>query len=275
VRTVLITNGNLLSLLSLGDFLYRHHGSLESVYITTRLPSERSNVTGILRMFRKNGWRYTHFKLLTNLLLPRRIRRDGLPATIPQFLSRLDSNIRIVETPQINAPAIVDEIRQLKPEILLSFSALSRFEDALIETATRAAVNAHYALLPAYAGLSPYFWYLHQRERHCGVTFHQIISKLDAGPIIEQSEFSIEHMRTVMAVLLEQTAQVSPLLNRYFDGETSESRATPQDLSRRSYYRHPTRNQVREFHNAGYRFYDPQDIAQVFERVRELHARMP
>jgi methionyl-tRNA formyltransferase len=71
-------------------------------------------------------------------------------------------------------------------------------------------VNAHYALLPAYAGLSPYFWYLHQRERHCGVTFHQIISKLDAGPIIEQSEFSIEHMRTVMAVLLEQTAQVLP-----------------------------------------------------------------
>ena len=51
----------------------------------------------------------------------------------------------------------------------------------MLEAATRAAINAHYALLPRYAGLSPYFWYLRNREVECGATLHQMVSKLDAG----------------------------------------------------------------------------------------------
>ncbi|MGE0479898.1 MAG: formyltransferase family protein [Phycisphaerae bacterium] len=270
MRTVLITNGNLLSLLSLGDWLRRHHAHLAAVLVTTRLPSQKNNVVGVLSMLRASGWGYTHFKLLTNVLLPRKLRRMGLPASVEDYLRRLGSPADIWPTPYVNRPEVVERVRSLKPEILMSFSATTRFKDPLLETPTRAAINTHYALLPAYAGLSPYFWYLRNRERECGVTLHRIVPKLDAGPIIEQQRFSTAGLRTVFAVLREQIARVSPMLNRYYANETSEHNATPQDLSRRSYFGHPTRADVRALRAGGHTFYDRSDLDAVIERLRGL-----
>jgi methionyl-tRNA formyltransferase len=270
MRTVLITNGNLLSLLALGEFLRRHHHCIAGVFVTTRLPSQRSNVAGVLSMWRRSGWRYTHFKLLTNLLLPRRLGRRGLPTTVAAYLRHLGLAVPVMQVPDINEPEVVDRVRALAPEILLSFSATSRFQDALIEVPSRAALNAHYALLPAYAGLSPYFWYLRNQEPECGVTLHRITARLDAGPIIEQQRFSTAGLRTVLALLREQTARISPMLGRYYAGDTSERGAVPQDLSRRSYFRHPTRADVAALHQAGYCFYDGKDLADIEARLRGL-----
>lgn len=270
MRTVLITNGNLLSLLSLGDWLRRHHAQLAAVLVTTRLPSQKNNVVGVLSMLRSSGWGYTHFKLLTNVLLPRRLRRLGLPTSVAEYLRWLGSPTEVVPTPYVNPPEVVARVRSLRPEILMSFSATTRFKDPLLETPTRAAINTHYALLPAYAGLSPYFWYLRNQEPECGVTLHRIVPKLDAGPIIEQQRFSTAGLRTVFAVLRAQMAHVSPMLNRFYAGETSEQHATPQDLSRRSYFGHPTRADVRALRANGNAFYERRDIEAVIERVREL-----
>lgn len=270
LRTVLVTNGNLLSLLSLGDFLRKHHDKIAAVVITTRLPSQRSNVGGIFTMWRKSGAAYTRFKLLTNVFLPRRLRRQGLPATVVEFIRHLGSDVPVIKAPDVNAPEIVAQVKSLAPQVLLSFSATTRFSDQLIDTPARLALNAHYALLPGYAGLSPYYWYLHNRERQSGVTLHQIVSRLDAGPIIEQRVFEMKGLHTVMQVLLQQMACVSPLLLRFYDGQTSEANATPQDLSLRSYFRHPTRKQVSEFRANGFRFNAHEDIAALHDRLRTL-----
>lgn len=269
-RTVLITNANLLSLLSLGDFLLRWQNELAAVFVTTRLPGQRSNLAGLWRMWRRSGWQYTHFKLLTNRLLPMRLRRAGLPGDLRAFVARLERPPACIEAPDINDPAMIERVRSFEPDILLSFSATTRFCDALIQVPRRVAINAHYALLPGYAGLSPYFWYLRNGEPECGVTLHVIEPRLDAGPIIEQRRFSLAGLRTVLGVLLEQTACVSPMLDAFYSGRTHESQARPQDLSRRSYYRHPTRADVRALRARGCRFYDAADLAAVAARVRAL-----
>jgi methionyl-tRNA formyltransferase len=270
MRTVLVTNGNLLSLLSLGGFLRAHYASIAAVFLTTRLPSQRSNVAGVLNMWRKSGWRYTHFKLLTNVLLPRRLSRHGLPTTVAAYLRHLGAAVPVIEVPDINRPELVDQVRSYAPEILLSFSATTRFHDTLLAVPSRAALNAHYALLPGYAGLSPYFWYLRNQEPVCGVTLHRIISRLDAGPIIEQQRFSMVGLRTVLSVVREQTARISPMLCRYYDGTTSENNAVQQDLAQRSYFRHPTRADVAALHQRGFGFYDHEDIAHVAARLESL-----
>jgi hypothetical protein len=270
VGTVLITNGNLLSLLSLGEFLHRYHRHIAAVFVTTRLPSQKSNLLGVLSMWRKSGYAYTHFKLLTNLLLPRKLRRRGLPTSVVDFLQQLGSPAQVVHTADINRPEMIEQVEHFRPEILLSFSATTRFHDPLIATASRVALNAHYALLPAYAGLSPYFWYLRNREPECGVTLHQIISKLDAGPVIEQRRFSMKKHRTVLSVLLEQTANVSPMLLRFYEGETSERYASPQDLSKRTYFKHPSRRDVAELFRNGLAFCNRADLNRVEDRLRHL-----
>ena|GEM_PF-2057932 len=267
MRTVLITNGNLVSLLGLGEFLCRFHNRIAAVFVTTRLPSRKSNLLGVLSMWRHSGFAYTHFKLLNNVLLPRKLRRCGLPTTVVEFLRHVGSKAPVFETADINRPETVEHVRDFNPEILLSSSATSRFCDELVETASQVAINTHYALLPAYAGLSPYFWYLRNRESECGVTLHQIISKLDAGPIIEQQRFSMERLCTVCAVLLEQLARVSPMLIRFYERETSEASARPQDLSKRTYYGHPAREDVARLFGQGFAFYDRTDIEGVARRL--------
>jgi methionyl-tRNA formyltransferase len=269
-RTVLITNGNVLSLISLGPFLLRFHEQIAGVVITTRLPSQKSNVTGVLSMLRQSGWRYTRFKLMTNVFLPLRLRREGLPAGVQEFLQRLGSRAEILAVPKVNTPEVLARVRQMKPDLLLSFSATTRFKDELIAIPTRAAINAHYALLPAYAGLSPYFWYLRNREPESGVTLHRIVPQLDAGPIIEQQRFALDGLRTVAAVLRRQMACVSPMLMRFYEGRTTERDATPQDLSKRSYYGHPRRADMRALAAHGHRCYDRTDLEEMRRSVREL-----
>lgn len=270
MKTVIVTNGNILTLLGLGEFLRTHHACVNAVFVTTRLPSQKSNVGGVIDMWRKSGWRYTHFKLLTNLLLPRNMRRRGLPGSVVEYLERLGAKPEVHYAPNINQPDMVARVREIRPDILLSASATTRFVDAVTESATRVAINAHYALLPGYAGLSPYFWYVRNREAECGVTLHQIIARLDAGPVIEQSRFPTASFRTVFGVLLEQLSRVSPMLLRFYAGQTHERDATPQDLSKRSYFRHPTRDDVRAMYANGHRFYERADLQRVERTLREL-----
>ena len=270
MKTVIVTNGNLLSLLGLGGFLCRYHQQVAAVAITTRLPSQKSNVLGVLSMLRKSGYHYTHFKLLTNLLLPRRLRRRGLPSTGVEFMRHLGATAAVIETPDVNQPEIVERLRGFKPEILLSYSATTRFDDPLIGVPSQAAINLHYALLPEYAGLSPYFWYLRNRATECGVTLHSINSRLDAGPIIEQRRFSMEAHPSVFSVLLEQTVQASVVLQRFYAGETAIEGATPQELSRRSYFRHPSRGDVRALFRHGHRFYEQADLARCEDILQGL-----
>ena len=69
-RSILITNGNLLSLVSLADWLRRYGSSIAKIYVTRRLPSERSNVAGVMRMLRRSGLDYTYFKVWLNVVPP-------------------------------------------------------------------------------------------------------------------------------------------------------------------------------------------------------------
>lgn len=272
LRTVLVTNGNLLSMISLGEFLRRYHGHVAAVFLTTRLPSQKSNIRGVLSMLRHSGWGYTHFKLLTNVLLPRRLRRQGLPANVAECLQRCGADTEVIPAENVNRAEVVEQVRRFAPEILLSFSATSRFKNKLLRVPTRLAMNVHYALLPEYAGLSPYFWYLRNNESEAGVTFHQIVPKLDAGPIIEQERFSNTDTRTVLGLLRKQMACVSPMLLRFYAGETSEHDTTPQDMSRRTYFQHPTRADVRALRANGYKFFERNDITGIEEAVRRLAA---
>ena len=269
-RTVLVTNGNILSLISLGPFLRRFHDQIAGVVITTRLPSQKSNVAGVFSMLRQSGWNYTRFKLTTNVFLPMQLRRQGLPSSVPDFLRHLGSRAEVISVAKVNTPDVLQRVREMKPDLLLSFSATTRFKDELIAIPARAAINAHYALLPAYAGLSPYFWYLRNRELESGVTLHQIVSKLDAGPIIEQQRFSLAGLRTVGAVLRRQMECVSPLLIRFYEGRTSEHDAAPQDLSKRSYFGHPSRADMRALAAGGFRCSEREDLDAMLRSVREL-----
>lgn len=275
LSTVLITNGNLLSMASLGDWLCEYGHCLKAVVITTKLPSTKSNVSGLGHMFMQSGLDYTYFKLNTNRFLPLQFQMRGLPMTIQGLLRRYRLPTEVIFTKNVNDPDVIDRIRSLSPSILLSFSATSRFSRELISVPARVAINVHYALLPEYAGLSPYYWYVHHREQVSGITSHVIHPKLDAGPIIRQDRFDSSGITSVMDLLNRQMELVSPMLCDFYAGKISERDAQPQDLSKRTYYRHPTRAQVQDFNSRGLVFGRAKDYAHLAEVARRLGTQIP
>ena len=269
---VLITNGNLFSMIALGEWLAQCGKSILKVYVTRKPPSSKGNIRGVMSMFWNSGFSYTWFKIWANKLFPMKLRRKGLPASVKDYLHLCGYQTPVETVDSANTVAVVADIRSLEPDYLVSFSATHRFKEPLIESPKHGAINVHYGALPAYAGLSPYFWHLYNGESSFGVTLHQIVSKLDAGPIIEQDKGSMEGARTALEVLLRMAAKVSPMLLRFFNGETTLEAATPQDPTGRSYFKHPTRSQMRQFRRNGFRMMDAASRKATIDRVRQLVA---
>lgn len=273
---VLITNGNLFSMIALGDWIRRHGRQILKVYVTQKLPSSKGNVRGVLSLLYNSGWSYTYFKIWANRLFPKRLRGRHLPGSVEDYLRLCGLDAPVTPVNTANDETVVAAIREASPDYLLSFSATHRFRDPLIASPTKAAINVHYGALPAYAGLSPYFWHLHNREARFGVTLHRIVPELDAGPIIEQVTESTEGTRTCLELLLRMTSCVSPMLERFFQGTTTLQDANPQDPAGKSYFRHPTRGQMREFRANGLRMMDRRsremtvgEIVKLDETARE------
>jgi len=259
MTTILVTNGNILSMIALADWIIRYGKHLKGIFITTKLPSQHSNTLGIISMLLNSGIEYTYFKVWTNILFPAKLKLIGKPSSVVELIKYLKIDAEIVYTEDINKPEMIEKAKSFQPEILLSFSATQRFKKELIEIPSRIAINAHYALLPKYAGLSPYFWYLCNREKECGVTLHQMVSQLDAGPIIEQKVIPIEGGTTVLFVLLKQMNSISSMLNNFYEGITHENNSFPQDLSQRSYFKHPKKEDIARFKKLGLTFLSATD----------------
>ncbi len=267
---VLITNGNIFSMIALAGWLDQYGKNILKVYVTRRLPSSKGNIRGALKMLKNSGLAYTWFKVWGNKFLPMKLRLRGLPASVEDYLRLHGHQTPVDYVDSVNTEEVVVEVRSLEADYLVSFSATQRFKEPLIQAPRKAAINTHYGALPGYAGLSPYFWHLYNKEPFFGVTLHQIIPELDAGPIIEQRKETMEGARTALEVLLRMAACVSPMLLRFFGAQTSLANARPQDLSGRSYFRHPTRRQMREFHGSGFRMMDRSCQQAAVRRVRRL-----
>lgn len=263
--TVLVTNGNLISLIALRLWLDENLSVLKLVVITTKLPSAKSNVRETFKILRNSGIRYCGFKLFSNLFFPLFLKIIGRPYNVQSYIR--NTGIRIVRTENVNDPAVIAKIKSSSPDILLSFSATTKFCAELISASKRVSINLHYALLPKYAGLSPYFWYLFNHEKTSGCTLHVISDVLDAGNVIEMRSFAMNGCNSVASVLLQQTKLVSPMLNDFYKGKTSENSLTKQNLSERSYFRHPTKAQAVVFNKSSHEYITFEDAREILNLV--------
>lgn len=268
--TVLITNGNVMSMLALAKWLAKHGQNVQKVYVTEKLPSAKSNLHGLKNMLIGSGIGYSYLKVWTNRALPLQLKLMGLPSGVSDLMSTLGFASDVEAVQSVNSDSVLNEIDNLKVDYLVSFSATQRFSDDLINTAQIAALNVHYGALPAYAGLSPYYWHLHNQEPEFGVTLHRITSKLDAGPIIEQTRDVVGDTKSALGLALRMASHVSPLLCRFYEGHTTLESATPQPSTGRTYFRHPSLAQVRRFKRSGYVFLDRASKQAVRADARRL-----
>ncbi len=79
-------------------------------------------------------------------------------------------------------------------------------------------INVHFSLLPKYRGAAPVNWAIVNGEKETGVTTMQIVSELDAGPVLLQSSTQIGATETAPELMNRLAETGAELLSATLEG---------------------------------------------------------
>ena len=151
-----------------------------------------------------------------------------------------------------NDPAYVQHIRELAPDLIISYSAPQIIKAELLGVPKYGVINVHGALLPDYRGCLPSFWYLYNNEKLGGATVHYMSAKIDDGDIIEQGSVDISDCRSMFRLMKKTKAVGGELMIKAVqviaDG-TVQPRKNETEKGR--YFTWPTVEQAKEFRRNG------------------------
>ncbi|HVG46183.1 MAG TPA: formyltransferase family protein [Longimicrobium sp.] len=153
---------------------------------------------------------------------------------------------------KLNAPATVDFIRSLAPDLVVSVACPQILRPAVLGIPPLGCVNVHGSRLPRYRGMHSAFWQLFHGETDCATTVHFMNEGVDAGPILRQEPWRIEPRDTLHDVIRKsKSAGAVALVEviREMEAGRPETRENPDAGATR--FTEPTREEVREFRRRG------------------------
>jgi methionyl-tRNA formyltransferase len=181
-----------------------------------------------------------------DLLAPTAVWRG----TIGRLAARYAIPSRVVAN--VNAPEYVERIRGLAPDLLVSVAASQIFKRELLSVPRLGCVNVHTGPLPAYRGMLPVFWQMHNGERAITITIHTMTRAIDLGEILSRTEVPVTtgaSLDTTIRTMKRAGARaLHELLGRYRAGTVTRA---PMEPSRGSYRSFPTRVDAVAFRRAG------------------------
>lgn len=179
-------------------------------------------------------------------------RLFGGKCSIKHAANKINAAFR-VET-NLNAKNYVEHVRQIKPDLIISYSAPQIVKEELLGIPKHGIINVHGALLPDYRGCMPSFWYLYNDEKLGGATVHMMSKDIDDGDICVQGSVDISDCKT-MFQLMKKTKELGgelivEAIKKYTDGTIVTRK---NDTENGSYYTWPTKEQAIEFRRKGKR----------------------
>ena len=144
-----------------------------------------------------------------------------------------DAGIPVFAPADVNAPAMVERIATLAPELLFSFYFRQIVKPGLLGVPSRGALNLHGSLLPRYRGRCPVNWVLVRGETETGVTLHYMEPKPDTGDIVAQRRVPIADDDTALTLNRKLAEAAGELLRVTVpDLLAGTAPRTPQDHAR-------------------------------------------
>lgn len=176
----------------------------------------------------------------------------GGTCSIRHAAKKLGAEYRVVT--DVNSKEYVEHVRQVNPDLIISFSAPQVVKPELLGVPRFSVINVHGALLPNYRGILPSFWYLYNDEKVGGATVHKMSAAIDDGDIINQGSVDISDCKS-MFELMQKTKLLGgelmvKTIQQYTDG-TVQTRKN--DTASGSYFTWPTVEQARDFRKRGKR----------------------
>ena len=100
--------------------------------------------------------------------------------------------LTILQPHRASAPQLLTELKSLAPQVIVVAAYGQLLRPALLTIPRLGCLNVHASLLPKYRGAAPINWALIRGEHLTGVTIMLIDETLDTGPILLQSELTID-----------------------------------------------------------------------------------
>ena len=163
-----------------------------------------------------------------------------------------------VMTSDINLRENVELLKELAPDLLLSFYYRTMIRDEVLEIPRLGALNLHGSYLPKYRGRVPVNWAVINGESETGATLHYMVQKPDAGDIVDQEKVEISFTDTALDVFNKVTQAAVTVLARSFEPLIEgRARRVPMDLSRGSYFggRRPADGRI-DWHRSALEIYN-------------------
>jgi methionyl-tRNA formyltransferase len=139
----------------------------------------------------------------------------------------------------IKMPGLISRIESEAIDLILNVHSLYLIPGEVLRGARIGAFNLHPGPLPRYAGLNSVSWAIYRGEAVHGVTVHQMVPKIDAGPIAYQVLFPVQPTESAFAVSARCVREGIILLSRLLEAASRSPDNIPliaQDPLRREYF---------------------------------------
>jgi methionyl-tRNA formyltransferase len=148
----------------------------------------------------------------------------------------LAHNIPVFQPNRVRSPEVIEQIRQLKPDLIVVVAFGQILPKDLLEIPPAGCVNVHASLLPKYRGAAPLNWCIVNGEQETGVTTMLMDVGLDTGPMLLKASLTIGPDEGIQSLHDRMSVVGAELLARTIDG-LKQGSITPQeqDNSQSSY----------------------------------------
>lgn len=167
-------------------------------------------------------------------------------------------NIEEIKLPKrsVNEKECLESFAAHSPDLIVSISANQIFGKNLLNLPTYGCLNLHTALLPKYKGLMPTFWALKNNEREIGISVFIMNEDIDTGEIIIQEKVPIDSQDSLES-LINKTKRIGMdcILEATRLTKSRKYATIKVSPGQGHYYSFPNRKDVKEFIQAGKRFW--------------------
>ena len=146
---------------------------------------------------------------------PDRPAGRGLAPAVPPVKKLASSRrIPVLQPPALRDTAALNEIRQLRPEALVTAAFGLLLPQQVLDMAPKGALNVHASLLPRWRGAAPVQRALLAGDEVTGVSIMLMDAGLDTGPVLLQESIPISREDTA-GTLTDRLAQLGGMLAGY------------------------------------------------------------
>ncbi|MFG3283321.1 methionyl-tRNA formyltransferase [Streptomyces sp. NPDC048111] len=149
--------------------------------------------------------------------------------------------VPVLRPSSVNLPSFVEELEGYGADYFLVANFQQILRERLLSVPRVTAVNFHPSPLPAFAGLSPFYWMIREGATESAVSAIEMTPVLDSGDLIMQHQVPLTGSETAIELrTAQERANILMLLELIPQLVSRGYRPIRQDPSRRSYFGRPS-----------------------------------